>query len=335
MTIREGATSAARKVLERLPTGARVGIRSTRDTYRGLVQVKRNQALLAARIAELEEDHGRTRGVAVEPPDPRFPPGVRSRVCTQAQIQEPWFASWCKALGRTPQAHRKLWEHAYLAHVLDTLGLLSPGTRGLGFGVGREGLVALFAGRGCRIVATDLPPAAEESRAWRNTEQHASGLDALAREALCDASRFQELVTWRAVDMRAVPDDLAGFDFCWSACSLEHLGSLEAGLGFIERSMATLTPGGIALHTTEYNVSSDEETVGRGPTVLYRRKDILSLVARLEAAGHQVAALDLDPGEGVLDHFVDVPPYFDESHLRVWYGRFTTTSLALVIRAAR
>jgi hypothetical protein len=134
--------------------------------------------------------------------------------------------------------------------------------------------------------------------------------------------------------MRAIPDDLTGFDFCWSACSLEHLGSLEAGARFVEASLATLAPGGIAVHTTEFNVGSDGETIASGPTVLYRRQDILSLTARLERAGHQVAALDLDSGEGVLDQYVDVPPYSQEPHLRVSCGKFATTSLALVIRAA-
>jgi hypothetical protein len=298
------------------------------------VQLKRNQAMLAARIARLEEARDQGERVVDDLPDPHFPPGVRSRVCTQAQLAEPWFRKWCEALDQPPRAHRKLWEHAYLAEVLDTLGVLRPGMRGLGFGVGREALVALFAGRGCTIVATDLPPAADEARAWRNTHQYADGLEGLARAELCRPEQFKELVTWRPVDMRAIPDDLTGFDFCWSACSFEHLGSLEAGLDFVERSIATLAPGGVAVHTTEYNLTSDDATVTAGPTVLYRKRDLLSLTARLEAAGHRVAALDLEPGEGVLDEYVDVPPYFEEPHLRVWYGPFTTTSLALVIRAA-
>lgn len=333
MTIRTGATSAVRGLLDWLPAPARGRIRSNRDAFRGLVQLKRNQAMLAARIARLEESGQQSGRASEDLPDPHFPPGVRSRVCTQAQLAEPWFRAWCEALGESPRAHRKLWEHAYLAHVLDTLGMLHPGTRGLGFGVGREALVALFAGQGCAIVATDLPPAAEEARAWRNTNQYADGLEGLVREALCERERFQELVSWRAVDMRAIPHDLTGFDFCWSACSLEHLGSLDAGLDFVERSVAAVVPGGVAVHTTEFNLTSDDVTVDAGPTVLYRRRDLLDLAARLEAAGHQVAAFDLDPGEGVLDEYVDVPPYFEEPHLRVWYGPFTTTSVALVIRA--
>lgn len=291
--------------------------------------------MLATRIALLEETAGKTARSGDDPPDPNFPQGVRSRVCTESQLREPWFTDWCTLLGEKPRAHRKLWERAYIAHVLDTLNLLRPGTRGLGFGVGREALVALFAGRGCHILATDLPPTGKHARVWRNSGQYGDGLEGLRRDSLCDPERFGDLVRWRAVDMRAIPGDLTEFDFCWSACSLEHLGSLEAGMRFVESSLATLAPGGIAVHTTEFNVGSDGETMASGPTVLYRKQDVLSLAASLEGAGHQVAALALDPGEGVLDQYVDVPPYSQEPHLRVSCGSFVTTSLALVIRAAR
>jgi SAM-dependent methyltransferase len=133
--------------------------------------------------------------------------------------------------------------------------------------------------------------------------------------------------------MRSIPDELRDFDFCWSACSLEHLGSLDEGLRFIERSLATLAPGGIAVHTTEYNLTSNDATPDHGHTVLYRRRDLEQMVERLEAAGHEVAALDLDRGAGVFDEYVDLPPYGNDPHLAVWYKNYTTTSIALVVRA--
>jgi hypothetical protein len=321
-------------LLNRLPASARVRIRANRDLFRGIVHLKRNQALLAARLARLEDGGGTSSPPTGERSDERFPPGVRSRVCTQSQFGEPWFREWCAAFGVEPRAHRKLWERAYIAHVLDALGLLRPGIRGLGFGVGREALVALFAGRGCHIVATDLPPTSNEARVWRDSGQYGQSLDGLRHESLCDPKRFDELVSWRPVDMRAIPDDLGQFDFCWSACSLEHLGSLEAGMRFVERSLATLAPGGIAVHTTELNVCSDDATIAAGPTVLYRKQDLSSLVADLERAEHLVAAPDFDTGDGVLDQYVDVPPYSQEPHVRVLCGKFVTTTVALVIRAA-
>ena len=328
-----GAARALRMVFERLPSDTRSTIRAKRAVFRGLGQLKRNQAVLALRMAELELSARPepVDGSAVV--DPRFPPTVRSRICTQSQLREPWFAEWCSALGERPRANRKLWEHAYIAHVLDATGQLRAGCRGLGFGVGTEPLTALFASKGCSILATDLEPTAKEARVWSNTGQHAGGLAALHRPEICDRERFDQLVTWQPVDMRAVPADLGGFDFCWSACSFEHLGSLAAGLAFVEDSVRTLRPGGIAVHTTEFNLASDTDTVATGHTVLYRRSDLEALARRLGAHGHQVAAFDLRPGDGILDEYVDLPPYVSEPHLRLWYGKFTTTSVALVIRA--
>ena len=321
-----------RMAFERLPADARSSIRGKRALLRGLGQLKRNQAILAQRMAKLELA-ATGAGDRPEVVDARFPAGIRSRVCTQAQLQEPWFEAWCTALGERPRANRKLWEYAYIAHVLDALGHLRPGQRGVGFGVGREPLTALFAGQGCSIVATDLAPEAEGARVWSNTGQHGGGLAGLIRPEICDPSRFAELVSWQPVDMRALPAHLRGFDFCWSACSLEHLGSLEAGLEFVERSIGTLRPGGTAVHTTEYNLASNTDTIASGHTVLYRRTDLEGLARRLEGEGHEVAALDLHDGDGILDEYVDLPPYVDEPHLRLWYGKFTTTSVTLIVRA--
>ncbi|MCU1498643.1 MAG: hypothetical protein JWM47_2596, partial [Acidimicrobiales bacterium] len=315
MTARTIAVDALRRSFDRLPAGVRDDVRRTSATVRGLTQVKRNQAALAMRLAELE--HGR-RVPDPEPVDPRFGPGILSRTCTQDQVETKWFATWCEALGERPEAHRKLWEWAYLVRTLDALDQLRPGRRGLGYGVGRESMVAFIAGRGCEVVATDLPPDATEARLWTNADQHASGiLDDLARPELCDPASFAELVSWQPVDMREHRPDLIDFDFCWSACALEHLGSLEAGMDFVARSMETLRPGGIAVHTTELNVGSDEDTIESGPTVLYRRRDLGALVERLEAAGHQVATLHLAEGTGAMDTYVDVPPYVPEPHIRL------------------
>ncbi|MDQ4131890.1 MAG: hypothetical protein M3179_01505 [Actinomycetota bacterium] len=288
-------------------------LRSQRDTVRGFAQLKRNQALLAARVAEMEECVGKPVAPPYEDPgDPNFPPGVRSRVCTQSQVRKPWFEVWSCS---TP------WPCSHRVH--GAWASRSGGNRSSPF----------FAGRGCHIVATDLPLSAKEARGWRVSGQLRQGLSDLRRDRLCNPDRFNELVTWRPVDMRAIPDDLRGFDFCWSACALEHLGSLEAGMSFVERSLGTLRPGGVAVHTTEYNVGADNETVATGPTVLYRKHDLLALAARLGRAGHQVAAFQL-AGRGAVDEYVDVPPYSPEAHICISLGSFVTTSLALVVRAS-
>jgi hypothetical protein len=331
-----GIRGVVRDLVRRaVPQSVRDDLRLKRAEVRGIGQLKVNQALLAQRLAELEAREGPAPAPPVQVPDDRFPANVRSRLCTQAQLSEPWFEKWCAAAGEAPTVHRKSWEFAYIAEVLDSLGMLEPGRRGLGFGVGREPLISVFASLGVEVVATDLDPHAREAGGWLRSDQHADGgLEGMLRPGVCDPETFKKLVSWRAVDMRAIPADLQGFDFCWSTCALEHLGTLDYGLEFIERSLATLAPGGIAVHTTEFNLSSNDKTIESGPTVVYRERDILALVAHLEAAGHEVAALDLSRGEGLLDRYVDVPPYSEEPVLRFWYNSYTLTSVAIIVRAA-
>jgi SAM-dependent methyltransferase len=320
-----------RTVFEWLPESVRRRIVNRRAELAGIGQVKKNQGLLAMRLAELEQREPAPQAEEVE--DDRFPAHVRSRLCTQAQLSEPWFEKWLAAMHEPAVVHRKTWEFAYVAEVLDAMGLLEPGRRGLGFGVGREALVSFFASRGVEVVGTDLEPTSREALGWTRSGQHAEGAEGMLRADVVDADAFRKLVTWRAVDMRSIPDDLRGFDFCWSVCSLEHLGSLEAGMEFIEQSVATLAPGGIAVHTTEYNLTSDEDTIESGPVVVYRERDVKALKERLEAAGHQVAAFDFSQGDGLLDKYVDVPPYGEEPVLRFLHASYTLTSIAIVVRA--
>jgi hypothetical protein len=232
-----------------------------------------------------------------------------------------------------PRLHRKQWEFCYILQALSQAGMLRFGARGLGFGVGKEPLVAVLAARGCCVVATDMDPAIATEIGWVASNQHAASLAHLNERGSCPPDIFAEQTSFRVVDMNHVPDELVGFDFIWSSCALEHLGTLEHGLNFVRRSLDCLNPGGVAVHTTEFNVGSNDVTVSEGGTVLYRRCDIETLADDLTAAGH-IINLNLHPGDGQLDQHIDVPPYSESLHLKLQLGAFVTTSLGLIIRKA-
>ncbi len=268
--------------------------------------------------------------------------GLVSQICRHATLDSQPFRQWIAALRDTWDAHRKKWELAYICQALQERGLLAAGTRGLGFAVGTEKLPSLLAAHGCRITATDLPAEDERNRAWAATGQWAGNLEALNAHGLCPEDAFRERVGYRPVDMNHIPDDLRGYDFTWSTCSFEHCGSLELGLRFLERQMECLRPGGVAVHTTEFNLSSNDATLAEGSCVIFRLRDIEDVCRRLVARGHQVEPLDLDPGRDEIDGFVDPPPYYASAqepygrikHLRLNLAGYASTSIGLIIRKA-
>jgi len=271
---------------------------------------------------------------------PALPAGVPlvfgSCVCREAHYRMPLFRWWCEQLHEPPRYHRKLWEYVYICQGLHERGLLAPGTRGVGFGVGKEPLAALFASRGAEVLATDMEADAAREAGWLGSAQHAGAeLAALNARGICDPARFDAAVRYRSVDMNAIPDDVRGFDFCWSSCAFEHLGSIDQGLAFVRHAMHVLRPGGVAVHTTEFNLSSDTRTQSSGSTVLFRRQDFLALAETLNADGHAVAPFDFETGREPVERYVDLPPYAAEPHLRLRlpfaFATYATTSIGLIV----
>ncbi len=256
-----------------------------------------------------------------------------SCLCTQARLESPSFQAWVARIQDSPQNyHRKLWEYCYIAQALYEREMLAVGRQGLGFAVGREPLPALFAGLGSEVLATDLGLDTAEAASWSEAGQHAASLEELNDRGLCATDEFVERVRFRTVDMRRLPDNLGEFDYLWSSCSLEHLGTLAAGERFIFDSLRFLKSGGVAVHTTEFNLSSNLWTIGRGPDVIYRRRDIERIAKRLAQMGFRID-LDFRRGELPYDHYVDRPPYANNPHLTLELHKYVVTSIGLIIEA--
>ena len=264
---------------------------------------------------------------------------LRSQACKQKDIESPWFWYWCQVMQIPVNYHRKIWEFAYILQALYNYDLLVPGKKGLGFGCGEEPLPSILAAYDIAITATDLNPTESAAKGWVETNQSMSSLAKIWHPDLCSRDLFERNVSLEYVDMNNIADSLNNqYDFCWSACALEHLGSIKNGLYFIENSLNILVPGGVAIHTTELNYLKEEETIDNWATVLFRKKDFQSLVDRLTSLGHQVAPLNFDIGSGVLDRFIDLPPYDSkihqqqQGHLKLLIDGFASTSFGLIIQ---
>lgn len=257
--------------------------------------------------------------------------GLRCQACTRHQIESASFLYWAKRLGTRPGGlHRKAWEWCFITQALWERGKLAPSRKGLGFAVGNEPLTSLYASMGCDVLATDLDGANAAASGWVESNQHASGVDQLNASGICPREEFAHRVRFRSVDMNSIPGDLRGFDFLWSSCALEHLGSLTHGVEFVVRAMECLAPGGVAVHTTEINCDSDEHTIETGGSVIYRRRDLLALAERLEQRGYHVEPMDFHLGDTAADAHVDDEPY-TTTHLKLRIGPFASTSFGLIV----
>lgn len=268
---------------------------------------------------------------------PEGPFVFSSTLCREQHFHLPLYSYWCMALKENPRLHRKQWEFVYICQVLYERGFFKKGASALGFGVGKEPLVALFASFGMEVMATDLDFSNAEKLGWVATNQHSHNLEALNEKGICDSELFEKLVSFRSVDMNNIPEDIGSYDICWSSCAFEHLGSIRKGLDFVLKSTALLKPGGIAVHTTEFNVGSNSRTLDNNRDfVIFRRRDIEELIRELSANGYLVEVVDYSSGGDELERYVDIPPYVSEPHLRLQLaGEYVATSIGLIIHAPK
>jgi Methyltransferase domain len=268
---------------------------------------------------------------------------LTSMVCRYDQFLESWYQRWTRRLNHpdtvspdVPTSYRKLWEWAAILQALDERGYLRPGMRGMGFAVGQEPLPSVLASMGVEIVASDLHED-KSSSSWINTGQHAATLDSLFKPDMVDRATFDRLVSFNSVDMNnldSLPDN--DFNFVWSSCALEHLGTLNRGFDFVINAMRLLKPGGIAVHTTEFNVSSNDETITEGPDCIYRKCDIEKLDRHLRYARCGLERVDFDCGSHDYDLNFDTPPYFRAGsiHIKLQYESYIVTSFLLIAHKA-
>lgn len=256
----------------------------------------------------------------------------KSELCKAKCVDTEWYRRWCKEIGEYPRYHRKQWEFVYVLQSLWERGCIEEGKRGLGFAVGSEPIPSVLAKHGCHVVATDIQPEKGIQLGWDNGNQLCFGIDSLNQRGICEDEMMRNNVTYRSVDMNKIPSDLRNFDFNWSSCSFEHLGSIKKGLDFLKAQLQTLKPGGWAVHTTEFNISSNDVTQDYNGTVIFRMKDIEKLKKELTRDGHHIEELDYSLGGLPEDFNVDIFPHKQDVHIKLQLNEYVVTSIGLLIQ---
>ncbi len=255
-----------------------------------------------------------------------------SRPCRADDFESAWYKDWCAQFRETPRLHRKQWEFCYILQALAERGLLCEGAKGLGFGVGREPLAAVVAKLGVSVIATDQETSSAIAKGWAETNQHAASLSGLNDRGICPPDAFERRVVFETADMNDKALSYRDFDFVWSSCVIEHLGSIRNGLDFLERSLGFLRSGGVSIHTTEFNCVSDHQTLETENCVIFRKRDFLALQSHL--AGRATLHFDWELGKRVEDAHIDLPPYTSDLHLKLQLENHVTTSFGLILTKA-
>jgi SAM-dependent methyltransferase len=344
MTLMTGKLrNALRRLIMRVMPHLQSEIEELRSAIKLINILRFNTKTLGYQLAQTLQPRLTSADLSKEPANY----GLVSKAVTQADLEAPWFGYWCSELKETPRYHRKLWECAFVLQGLFERNLLDRGSEGIGFGCGKEPLASYFASKKMSVTVTDVDPAKVRDQGWIETGQHTSSKEDAFYPDIVSPDLFDRYVHHRYIDMNNIPAVEKHFDFCWSMCALEHLGSIQNGLEFIKNSLSVLKPGGVAIHTTEFNYFAQDDTIDNGPTVLFLRKHFENLFRQLAADGHQFLGPDFDVGDGMLDRFIDIPPYsFGEhnwfsreqwdnvnhsAHLKLAIDRFACTSFGLIV----
>lgn len=301
--------------LENIIDSTKPNTSRTASHLRDLTIMKLNIKTLAYELIILEEKLS-DAGLINLNKDLPSSPKLTSKICTFRDFKSNWYQHWLRELHIPIRYHRKLWEFAYILEVLEQNGLLHTGKSGIAFGCGREPLPSLMASYGVKILATDAPPDVIAGQGWMETNQHAFGMDSLRYPQIVDDEKFKQNVDFEYVDMNNIGSKYnEQFDFVYSSCALEHLGSLRKGLDFILNSLKCLKRGGLAVHTTEFDCSNSSK-IDNWVTVLYTRDILEKFIEELTSMPeYEISPINFDKGDAFLDNLIDIPPYNEDGHI--------------------
>lgn len=262
-------------------------------------------------------------------------PTMEEPVCqlvTAEQWDDPSFKRILKDINKKKVFHRKQWELVYVINCLQKHNKLEKGNFGLGFACGKELLPSYFASKGCKITASDQ--SLENAGNWSLTNQHSNSVEDLFYESYVNRADFEKNVCFKNVDMNCIPEELFdSFDFCWSICAMEHIGGLKKGVEFVKKSLKCLKVGGVAIHTTEFNLSSNDKTFNLKNNCAFRHKDIINMLKSL--GDDYEYKTNFNIGTDEFNFFVDFERNDPNKHLKIETLGFIITCFGLIIKRVK
>jgi len=194
------------------------------------------------------------------------------KLCDAEDWADPRFRLVVReALGIRPRIHARQWEDAAAFIGVADAGKLHPGSRGIGFGCGREPLTFALGARSGHLTVTDLYEAGTAWTVARTADPRAFVLGA------APAGFPAERLAVHHMDMRTITYPDQHFDFCYSISAFEHIGDEEDFLQHFREVRRVLKPDGVYALTTE--VFLGETTRRTRGNYAFAVQDLLRLFA--------------------------------------------------------
>lgn len=279
---------------------------------------------------------------------------IKSNLCCEQYFFSSDYHFFCNNIKYEPIIHRKIWEYFIIAEKIKNYYKNKlKNKKGLGFAVGNEPLVPYFISKKTYITGTDICEKHKNYHIWKSTNQNIDiGFDKFtdpkSNKYFLDKNQFDKFFKKEYVDMNKLPKNIGNndFDFLWSSCALEHLGSIEKSFKFIISSLKYLKKGGIAVHTTEYNYDSDQNTLISEDCILFLRNHFKILGKKLKKYGHKLLTMNFFRENSEINDYVDVYPYYtvkdcklckkiaddnERTHINLNISGYNSTSIYFVI----
>lgn len=262
----------------------------------------------------------------------------KSEVISEKRFKEENFFIWMSFLKERPRLHSKLFQFYAIMEAANSL-LMEGNEKGvlpkaIGFGVGTEPIPAALGKIGFKVTATDFLDG-DIASTWQDSNQLIHSVKDLNSRGILTENEFEAVINFLNLDMNKIPIEFQNkYDFVWSSCALGHIGGYQQGLDFIFKSSFLLKPGGIALHTTELDLSDNPSRYESSTLNFYKPKDLIEVLAALRSHGFQVD--DFYVPKMWTDRsvkYLDREPWGDQPHIRIeLYGREVVSVVMKITR---
>ena len=176
---------------------------------------------------------------------------ILSKICDTADWFDNEFNSIViNELKEQPRLHRKQWEFAMIFLALRKLGFLEADKTGLSMGGGTERVLYSIAKHVKKLFVTDLY---DENTSW-DCARTLNPDDLIKNNMPSEITTNN--ITALKMDMRSLDFEDNTFDFCYSSCAFEHIGSFDDFGQHLDEVYRCLKPEGVYVFTTELQLGN-------------------------------------------------------------------------------